>query len=102
MTKEELESEIEKRKRILVREARDNGLHENYGRKDVRELESWKFEVDSYQETRRMTRMLEDFSDWCGSFDMGDLRNKSNKEIVNQQPVTPPGRGDYLKESDLS
>jgi len=64
--------EINKIKAKLIKKAKRKGLYENFGQKELREVE------DRYEDTRctdyRAYKLIAEFGKWCMNFDDHDLR----------------------------
>lgn len=69
-----LKKDIEKKKKKLMDKAKRTGLHEDFGQKEVRELEE-KHEADPWgeQEEREMDMEIRKFEDWASELDLDDI-----------------------------
>ncbi len=59
-----MEEEIYNMKKSLISKAKEEGIYENFGQKEVRELQ------DKYSYTEE----VEQFDNWCMTFDDNKLR----------------------------
>lgn len=66
--------DIEKTKKRLIARAKKQGLYENFGDKEVRELE------ERYSKSIIIPTPILEFFDWCNSFDLNDLRLLEGKQ----------------------
>lgn len=61
-----LREDIRKAKKELKREAKEEGLRENFGQRKVRELKG-KYDYAAYGFST-MNRLIDRFSDWCMNY----------------------------------
>lgn len=61
----EIKKAIEKKKQNLIVKFRKNGLYENFGQKEVREIQD-KYWTD-FQNTK-ISFIIADFDDWCANY----------------------------------
>jgi hypothetical protein len=70
-----IETAIERKKQKLIDKALKNGLYENFGQKEVRELEYKYIDISNYSKPMNEKRKkLESFNEWCINFDVQDLK----------------------------
>lgn len=70
-TKENLRKMIERRKAKLIEKAKKDGLYEDFGQKEVRELED---KIESEELYGEKGKIIRSFSDWCMNFDLSDIQ----------------------------
>jgi hypothetical protein len=67
---------INNKKRILIDRAQKNGLYENFGQNEVRQLRDKFINCSDYSCYMNSKRdMIQRFSDWCATFDLTKLRS---------------------------
>lgn len=65
MTIEQLRREIQKKKKALIKRAKRQGIYENFGQVEVRELRSMIDPAELYGEKGKL---IDDFDNWCMDF----------------------------------
>lgn len=71
----QIETAIRRAKKKLITEAKKNGLYENFGRKEVREIHDKFINLSDYsREMNRNRDLINAFDDWCGNVSLSDLR----------------------------
>lgn len=68
---EKIIKDIEKAKKKLIAKAKEAGIWENFGQKEVREL------LDKYPDCMytKVYSAIQDFDNWCMNFDLSDLNS---------------------------
>jgi hypothetical protein len=68
--KENLPSDIAKKKQKLIRIYKQKGLYENFGQKEVRALEDkyGQFMYDELKDGRSVINLIMSFNEWCMTF----------------------------------
>jgi len=64
--------DINNLKKKLIEKAKEKGMYENFGQKEVRKLED-KYRDCEYRE-REAWDCIRKFDNWCMNFDLSDLR----------------------------
>lgn len=70
-----IDTAISRATKLLIEEAKKNGLYENFGQTEVRRIED-KF-INSSDYTREMNESrdkLRYFSNWCSRYSLNDMR----------------------------
>jgi hypothetical protein len=66
-----IDTAIRKAKSMLIKKAKKNGLYENFGEKEVREIENKFIDISSYTDEMNLNRdKLNIFNEWCMSCDL--------------------------------
>ena len=74
-TVDQLIEEITKRKDKLLLEADKNGFYENFGQKEVREIENnLDLESNRMKDITAAHQHIREFEYWCANLDLGKLR----------------------------
>ena len=61
-----LQRDIEKQKAKLIAKASKKGIYENFGQKEVRDLEEKHIDISDYMdEMNEKRKEVLDFDDWC-------------------------------------
>ena len=69
-----IENTIKKKKLLLTRKAKDTGLYENFGQKEVDFLEKQFIDISSYtDEMNKRRELLSAFNNWCMNFNDSQL-----------------------------
>jgi hypothetical protein len=69
-----LEKEIEKTRNILLIKAKKNGLYENFGQVEIRNLKDKFINSLSFTNEMRLIRaLIDNFDYWCGNVSDQDL-----------------------------
>lgn len=65
-----IETAIKRAKKKLKNEASENGLYENFGQKEVREIEDTFIDNSDYtKEMNQKREKLEQFEEWCLTYE---------------------------------
>jgi len=67
---------IQKEKSKLINKAKKDGIHENFGQKEVRKLKNkYGFSELAYdsKEERQEALKIESFDNWCMNFDLSNI-----------------------------
>lgn len=60
---------IERTRQSLLKKVKRTGLYENFGQKEVRQLENKHIDFFAYDnEMRTMHRTLQNFDNWCANY----------------------------------
>ena len=64
-----LETKIKGLKLVLTEKARNKGIYENFGQKEVRKLEETFINISSYtDEMNEIRNLIQNFNEWCMNF----------------------------------
>jgi hypothetical protein len=75
----QLQTEIKKVKKKLIKKAHNNGIYENFGQKEILQLENKYIDSSNYSPEMNNSRLLlQNFSDWCMEFD-GNIENQDGR-----------------------
>ena len=66
-----VDTAIRRAKKKLIQEAQKNGIYENFGQKEVREIEEKFIDISSYtDEMKQNRRKLKKFDNWCMNYNI--------------------------------
>lgn len=64
-----LPNAITKKKKMLKRRAKENGIYENFGQDEVRELKDKYINISKYTDRMNKAReQLDNFNEWCMTY----------------------------------
>lgn len=70
-----LDTAIRRAKKLLIEEAHKNGLYENFGQTEVRNIKDKFINISDYSREMNENRdKLHAFSNWCGWYNIDDIR----------------------------
>lgn len=61
-----IDKDIKKEKQKLIKKAKEKGIYENFGQKEVRKLEN-KYSDDEF-ENNDVFKKIRSFDDWCSTY----------------------------------
>ena len=62
---------------IMIEKAKENGIYENFGQKEIKELKDKYINISDYSEEMNKTRDEIDYLDnWASRFDLSQLKEK--------------------------
>lgn len=65
-----LRKAIEAKRKTLIRKAQTKGLYENFGQREVRELEDKYLDLSDYSEDGKLCQnLIGDFDNWCMTYE---------------------------------
>lgn len=60
---------ISRAKKILTEQAKQNGIYENFGQKEIREIKEKFIDITDYSEKMNNNRLkLDGFNEWCMNY----------------------------------
>jgi hypothetical protein len=60
---------IERARKNLIEQAKQNGIYENFGQKEVREIKDKFIDISDYSEKMNNNRLkLDGFNEWCMTY----------------------------------
>lgn len=66
-----VDTAIRRAKKKLIQEAQKRGIYENFGQKEVREIEEKFIDISSYtDEMNQNRRKLKEFDNWCMNYNI--------------------------------
>ena len=69
-----IDTAIRRAKENLIQEAKENGIYENFGQKEVREISDKFIDLSDYTDVMNQNRnKVENFNNWCMTFNVNDL-----------------------------
>lgn len=72
MSEKQFSKEIDKRKRKLKRKAQKSGLYENFGRKEIAEMQDM-ISLEEWYSNNPKSILLKNFMDWCHNIDLSKI-----------------------------
>lgn len=70
-----IDTAISRATKLLIKEAKKNGLYENFGRNEVRKISEKFIDLSDYSKEMNIKRIkLDYFSNWCASYNLQDIR----------------------------
>lgn len=63
-----LPAAIAKKKKKLKRKAKEDGIYENFGAKEIMELKDKYDQYKRLKDGRRAYNLIDDFDDWCARY----------------------------------
>ncbi|MGF7535242.1 hypothetical protein AAGG74_16430 [Bacillus mexicanus] len=71
-----IETAISRAEKKLITEAKENGLYENFGQKEIRMIRDKFINISDYSNEMNAKRnMLESFSKWCRSVSLSEIKS---------------------------
>ena len=64
-----IDTAIKRAEEMLIKIAKENGIYENFGQKEVREIKDKFINISKYSTEMNMSRdKLKNFNDWCMNY----------------------------------
>lgn len=71
-----IETAINRAEKMLIAEAKENGLYENFGQKEIRMIRDKFIDISDYSNEMNAKRnMLDSFSKWCRNVSLSKIKS---------------------------